>query len=630
MRGRLFPVSRWERTLLDLSAPIGDLPAEVVAVVSRGDDVILATSTDVLRVTADDRIESFASARSDANFDMIGAAAGRLLASESDANAGFRGALTVPPSFRVPRLTVLEGPALRAVRGRPVGGAVRGERVLVCRPVAPSRLSASATPIAPTRTALVWVDVDALDDSHDVAVDLGVDCFGACADSSGDAILVDCLGDDHDGVPDWPAHRFRVHRATEPGEPARELPTRWRSVSMIAPAEGGWLVSGAPVGDDPGVWHLSTSGALTARVRSHFVRGLAERGGRLYISHYGVRPAPHRLLAIPLEKLEGGVRFAPPSARELDPLARDAAVRLGLDPGLDAVRTRREEIEALCAVLDDLALDRIGESLGLPPEELDPVLQGWLSRVVPRASRAAAHALMVRCLLAHEGATWVDGARTSEPADSPVVVGNTRTLAIRPSILLDPRARVDVEISQIVADVRAMTAGRTLLLGEDPAALRAAAATLAGDSVAALVAEADSAALASLFERYPDNRRLRVEVYAELARLGRSSDLAELAAPRGRAGDSDIEDLRAWLAARCEGPLDEEQASRLVEHLRRAIRRFPREPSFHLLLGVAYRARGADHDIERARACFVQVTNRIPFGPVADHAREAYADLEEE
>jgi hypothetical protein len=415
-----------------------------------------------------------------------------------------------------------------------------------------------------------------------------------------------------------PGHAARLF-AVELADGAQRECGAWDAIDAVAAANGGWLVTGAPVGRPHGVWLAHADGSAELLVGGTELTAVLGADDRLFLTHAN---GASRLWSVTLAHCRSaGARLALPTAAQLDALG--AELLAGAAPGT------RAELDATLARVQQLARQRLGAEL---PEDAGAVraLLGVAARASGRDVGAGCRVVLAlsvaRASLAL-GGEWVDGAGTTwhdwliardPPRDTPFA------WALHPGELVVQT--LDGHGNGFPGDLRKRGAGRTLLVGADGMALARAVEASAPAAFTDALANGDVAALAAVLAACPANEHARASAYARFAADGRWPQLVQLADPFATGANAAAADALAVahgsseLATAADG-------DGLLRALLAAVHRHPRETGLYLLLGRA-RERFEPQQPRRARACYDRVIELGSYETAAAEARAALRRLD--
>ena len=398
---------------------------------------------------------------------------------------------------------------------------------------------------------------------------------------------------------------------------------RWDQLDCLAPAAGGWLVSGKPLGHGHGIYLVAPGGERELLVSGARLQGIElDASGRLLVissddAVWGQDPeAP--LLAFAMDD----IRELGPACEPLNPSAWAEAAELAVaawsasgEPNL----AHEADVRALARTFREVAHD---QDLPLPTTTagLDSAIQLVGSdQAIGGECFLALGALLSEHLLDH-GAEWVEGDKVHFGMPGIFDEGipfHTLATARLPFENVEGIRMVEGGLWDPATTILGEALGRRILIGADQEALRAALEAARGphlDPGRMALAE-----LQQLFTEHPENEQLRSESYMAMAKRGRYDDLMVLASPFAWVDGAKALDLRCLLAAQVnlgQAPIDE---------LREAYRKHG-GVELLLLLGRAYVAAGDKQ--EEASACFREVASE-GWGDLASEAQERLDELDD-
>lgn len=402
---------------------------------------------------------------------------------------------------------------------------------------------------------------------------------------------------------------------------------RWFSVSHLAVAEGGWLVSGENVEGRQGVFLLRDGGGQELLVNGRAI-GLALEAGSLVMR---VAACPTHddsacYLRSPLPLLaEQGPHFEPFTARQLNAIAAAARQQSGLRDASSEFPATRGASAAFFAAADALARQRTGSPLPTSPDAVDE-LMGRLSAAELSGDGLVLAAVLVAEALVREGAEWVAPLGRPGPLGSGLAVRNPGAIGVTPLALVASLGTEEGWYAP-VGRLLGMAAGRRVLVGADPLALHEAAAAALPAELALLLRQGKTTQLRELLASRPGNLALRRHVYQQLAARRRDDVLAELSGGFAAVEGAASFDLGAAVASRLAAGPAPAAAEKLVSQLRDGIAREADEMQLYLLLGMAYEATARPDRAELAKACYARIVAE-EYSPHGSAAQAALDRLE--
>ncbi len=404
----------------------------------------------------------------------------------------------------------------------------------------------------------------------------------------------------------------------------------WRQVRLVTPAEGGWLVTGAP-GDAPrGIHHLTPDGERTLLVSGAAPLGLRFADGALvFASNRAVpedeRYAWHAVYRVPeADARRLGPRAWPFDPGTLDRIARAALEELG-NPTKAEVLATRADVAAFAEAAREQARALVGTPLPADPEGIDDLMTYGDGRTHGDAEVLLLTALVADGLL-REGARWVEGAPPGAEALVPWRMpdrSNAFALAHDPYGLVMSTLFDSDGYWRPVRSALREADGRVLLLGADVDALEREADALLDRSFADVLLEPGRVdELLAVLTEHADNGNLRALAYQELHVQGRVDDLARVAGAFAERPDATIADLRHALGARLLAASSRADHARVAQRALAALGEHPDDATLLLVLGLAFEGSDDADAASKARAAFARALETSPWGDVAEAAQE--------
>lgn len=395
----------------------------------------------------------------------------------------------------------------------------------------------------------------------------------------------------------------------------------WDEVSGICPAEGGFLITGSWKGVS-GLYFLNRQGLARRLLSGGTWAGLYYDGtsAQIIVSGRGIFKAT----AGTLEQME-----QPPA-----PLTQESFRSLvtAVWQSLPEEVTRAGGLSTLAACqalirnANELARRRGLEPLPDSPPAFDELLERL--SVEPALDEEGLQLLTANlvCLLTGTGsAEWLEG---PEPVSSwqPLTVLDRQAFAlgclplpVLRNVLYDSEGWGNPATSLLE---RAQ--GRKILLANSASLLEERVTRLFDPELLSVIREPDAAKTGKLLEKHPANEFLRRQVWAELLAGGHDTVFEKVMAGYLAHATPARCDLEVWW--RYVYDRKKTDVPDAIGSLKDAIRRFPGEPLFYLVLGYAYTSAEMEDRIAKARQCFKK-TAGLAYGELEDLAEQELAKL---
>jgi hypothetical protein len=448
--------------------------------------------------------------------------------------------------------------------------------------------------------------------------DVGV--LAIAASDDGSAVLIACASEEGDIA----TGKRLLQVDLDDGE-TRELGA-WSSLDAIAPATGGWLVTGQPRAMPAGIWLVAADGAPTAVLTGTDVLGVELRDGRLVFAGPSRAAASGRaLLAIALADLgAAGARVQPFAAAHLNEIGARLLSAGGAPPRTES------EIRAALDAANAIAQERVGADLPSAAANVDALI----GAAVADASELAPEGRILLSLLfaracVDAGAQWIAPAAADWSrwlARAPHVGDSWFAVASSPGTALSA-ALDDGEAGwHPIDDLASHAEGRALLLGLEEESMRAALAAATPPQWHDALERADATALLAVLRERAGNSFARARLYERLAARGELSAVEAIAREIGASDAATAVDAMAWLSAWTERATEPPDLVALVAAATEAMHRYPAEAALCYCLGRAYE-RLSPGAPERALACYRRVVEMEQWGDAAKAARAAIERL---
>lgn len=414
------------------------------------------------------------------------------------------------------------------------------------------------------------------------------------------------------------------------GGAARSL-DRFVEVSRVAPAAGGWLVSGTAASGETGVFLLAEPGHRELLLAGDLVGLALDAEEMTFLAEEcpeAQRESARCIYRAPLALVrEQGPSYWPLGRLQLDRVAAETRRRLTLQGKTWSLPATRPGLAAFIATAQQVARDEIGVELPTVPPAVDLLLSELAYDHEISAEAIDLLAALLSEALLSEGGQWVD-ADAPEPSGSVSwEASNSAAIGLHPVGVVRSTLYDEDGWYRPAESLGNELGGRTLFLGTDRTAVQGAVDGVALIELPALVRSGSTAALLRVLSDRPGNVHLREQVYRQLAAHGRDRQLLEVAGAFATRPEAAAPDLVAYAAARLEGSPAAPVALELVAMLRAGIERAPARADLYLLLGAAYE-RTALPDRERyARACYEKAVATTEWGHVGEASRAALERL---
>ena len=412
---------------------------------------------------------------------------------------------------------------------------------------------------------------------------------------------------------------------------ARDTFEGWDSVSWLAPAAEGWIVTGRRRGQARGVYRLPSSGEPELLIADSNVTGIGIREDRLAILTD---------LRLPETSIEGStllVYETPlPVARALGPLCAPLTAK-SLSEIASTVLEKAEEgwpfrsgdeIRECAGRARRLVRDQSGRDFPRVDAELDR----YISEIhAQRVDLSAAGELLLGVLFAahflDQGATWVAGQPPIRFWQPHIVsIDSTPTAAAySPASVIASTLHDDLGYWRPVSSIKERLRGRKLYMGIDRDSLVRALTNEPSPDLLLLSKPERTLELLEAVRSVPENDYLREQVYRLLVRRGDYETLENLSQEFARRENAILVDRKAWFLARAKTVVGAEEQGMLIEELKKTIEKNPRSESLYYALGVAYESRG---DSRRGDRCYRRVLELSPPRDLEALVREKLRESE--
>lgn len=402
----------------------------------------------------------------------------------------------------------------------------------------------------------------------------------------------------------------------------------WASVTGLAAADSGWLVSGSPMKGDPGLHLVGKDGTAELLVAGSATGVTLEGGVLTFLSPClpDVEKSNGRCIYRgPLEKIrEHGKALGALDGPALNALADELGDRLRAADSAPAIA----EVVASASALSH---ERSGMSLPTSAEGIDRLLVHLSGSDDLSDGAVALLGALVTNRLVADGAEWVDGAapsRATSLGGNGIEGGTLLAVAVRPLQVVMSTLFQEEGWSSPLSEIREQVEGRKILIGSDRAALIRKLREYELADAATMAREARPSKLEELLLAYPGNEFLREGIYRLMLASGQTERVIAVAGSLVKAGRATPTDRKAWLAARLITSSSSQQAEVLVTDLRHAIGQSPGTAGLYLILAAAYeRTSRPDREVY-ARACYAKATSTAGWGELKADADAALARLD--
>ena len=419
------PVDEYVERLLAKARLLGDTGLAYVVRASRvGDDLIVAGNNEVRRLPAASTTSESLYRASDWQRSLTFA-------------EGPAGLVIVDDRQEVLRLERGTAEPTGTAANRVVPGGKNG--ILLLRP--------GTAPFVPGLGELPWVGPERLialqeDGTERVVHEFSTRVQDLATNGAGTAVLANTAS----RVESYPATN---HVAIVPfdGGAARQL-EGWETVSTLAPAGDGWLLTGRREGEPSGIYRIAADGAAELLIADPDVTGVEQRGDELVLLHrreLGVETKT-RAWAVPMESVRAHGRFCMPfTSARLSAIAR--RVFDGQADGWPFAAA--DDLRSCARRANEIAVELAGRPLPTTGRDLDRVLGAAAASTMELSGEGE---VLLAVLLAagwlEQGGEWVPGEaatgrfaqrRMQEPPDGLMTVVHS-PLEVVASTLYDTEA----------------------------------------------------------------------------------------------------------------------------------------------------------------------------------------------
>lgn len=396
----------------------------------------------------------------------------------------------------------------------------------------------------------------------------------------------------------------------------------WSQIAFVAAAADGWLVTGMPRDEAPGVWLVRSPSDRERIVAAdpNGIQGLSlDASGLTFFAHGASQQ--RGLFRASREACRTDGNCLPFSTRTLAAIAARLQAELG-----DRVPNSAADVRSARARADGIARELCGQSLPSEAADLDALAGALLGDGPLSETARTALALLYSCAGLDAGGEWVPSADAdwqSWRSSAREVSGSWVAAFFQPNRAANQHEDSEDGPYSLEWEIQSR-AGRPLLVGLDAAALVARARQLVPDGFVAALADGDADAIAKVFAANESNVVLRRYAYRTLGANGRHALVERLSQPFAQKSDAATDDLVAHVAARGLREPSAEESEAWFDAALAAVQKAPREAALYYWLGRAAE-RAFPGDAEKSRPCYERVLELQPYGAVAEAARKALA-----
>ena len=407
----------------------------------------------------------------------------------------------------------------------------------------------------------------------------------------------------------------------------------WESVETIVSLGENWMVTGTPKDGSNGVYEVNPNGRKSKWLTGQNIGLWADDERVLFLSDLCLEEpleggrclyeTPRELIA------EYGPRFWTFDSNSLNSIAAKTFQEIS-DPASALAPLTREKVAEITKLAETATRSLTGSTLPLTVAGVDALLASLVyERDLSDQALSLLTLVTTETLLRQEGATWIQPEHPSSgrPGSSGWVLNNAIGIGLHPGDIVLSTLYDEEGWYRPLDQIEKQRRGRTLLVGSDRTVLRDAVHQSTLEGLSELFRLGNAKALTALLKEHSENSSLRGRTYRQLASLGRSEILNEVARSFARSDDPTAEDLTAYHSARLATSSSEEVPT-WINDLRQAIERFPEEYSLYLILGSVYEKSTLPNKSRLAIACYEKVLELSSYGDSAETATAALARLE--